>query len=147
MTDASPTPLSPSTATTTRGWRSPIHRRGAGGGETSSGDVFGFGERCGNANLSTIICNLQLKRGYECIPPDKLKDIYERGGDRGHRKQAIPANQPYVGMNAFAHKAGMHADGVLKYSSSFEHIDPEAIGNRESSCSPRSRERARSTTN
>ena len=149
VTDASPTPLSPSTATTTAGWRSPIPsprcRRGA---KQVQGTFLGFGERCGNANLSTIICNLQLKRGYECIPPDKLKDIYESAAAIADTaNMAIPANQPYVGMNAFAHKAGMHADGVLKYSSSFEHIDPKPSAIRESSCSPRSRERARSTTN
>ena len=101
------------------------------GAKQVQGTFLGFGERCGNANLSTIICNLQLKRGYECIPPDKLKDIYESAAAIADTaNMAIPANQPYVGMNAFAHKAGMHADGVLKYSSSFEHIDPEAIGNK-----------------
>ena len=101
------------------------------GAKQVQGTFLGFGERCGNANLSTIVCNLQLKRGYECIPPDKLKDIYESAAAIADTaNMAIPANQPYVGMNAFAHKAGMHADGVLKYSSSFEHIDPEAIGNK-----------------
>ncbi len=101
------------------------------GARQIQGTFLGFGERCGNANLSTIICNLQLKRGYECIPSDKLKDIYESAATIADTaNMAIPANQPYVGMNAFAHKAGMHADGVLKYSSSFEHIDPETIGNK-----------------
>ncbi len=101
------------------------------GARQIQGTFLGFGERCGNANLSTIICNLQLKRGYECIPPEKMKDIYESAAAIADTANtAIPANQPYVGMNAFAHKAGMHADGVLKYSSSFEHIDPESIGNK-----------------
>ena len=95
------------------------------------GTFLGFGERCGNTNLCTLICNLQLKRGYECIPPEHLKDIYEAAMTIAETANtAIPANSPYVGMNAFAHKAGMHADGVLKYSSSFEHIDPEIIGNK-----------------
>lgn len=101
------------------------------GARQIQGTFLGFGERCGNANLSTIICNLQLKRGYECIPPEKMKDIYESAAAIADTaNMAIPSNQPYVGMNAFAHKAGMHADGVLKYSSSFEHIDPETIGNK-----------------
>lgn len=95
------------------------------------GTFLGFGERCGNANLSAIICNLQLKRGYECIPAENLKNIYESAMTIADTANvAVPANQPYIGMNAFAHKAGMHADGVLKYSSSFEHVDPESIGNK-----------------
>ena len=101
------------------------------GARQIQGTFLGFGERCGNANLSTVICNLQLKRGYECIPPEKLKDIYESAMTIAETANvAIPENQPYIGMSAFAHKAGMHADGVLKYSSSFEHIDPETIGNK-----------------
>ena len=101
------------------------------GARQVQGTFLGFGERCGNANLSTVICNLQLKRGYECIPAENLKDVYESAMAIAETANvAIPENQPYVGMNAFAHKAGMHADGVLKYSSSFEHIDPEAIGNK-----------------
>ena len=101
------------------------------GARQIQGTFLGFGERCGNANLSTIICNLQLKRGYECIPPEKMKDIYQAAMEIAETANvAVPENQPYIGMNAFAHKAGMHADGVLKYSSSFEHIDPETVGNK-----------------
>ena len=101
------------------------------GARQIQGTFLGFGERCGNTNLSTVICNLQLKRGFECIPPEKLKDVYESAMTIAETANvAIPQNQPYVGMNAFAHKAGMHADGVLKYSSSFEHIDPAVIGNK-----------------
>ena len=101
------------------------------GARQIQGTLLGFGERCGNANLTSIICNLQLKRGYECIPSEKLKDIYESAMTIAETANtAVPQNQPYIGMNAFAHKAGMHADGVLKYSSSFEHIDPAVIGNK-----------------
>lgn len=101
------------------------------GARQVQGTFLGFGERCGNANLSAIICNLQLKRGYECIPAENLKNIYESAMTIADTANvAVPANQPYIGMNAFAHKAGMHADGVLKYSSSFEHVDPESIGNK-----------------
>ena len=101
------------------------------GAKQVQGTFLGFGERCGNANLSTVICNLQLKRGYECIPPENLKDVYGCAMAIAETANtAVPDNQPYIGMNAFAHKAGMHADGVLKYSSSFEHIDPAIIGNK-----------------
>lgn len=101
------------------------------GARQIQGTFLGFGERCGNTNLSTTICNLQLKRGYECIPEEHLPDIYESAMAIAETANAaVPANEPYIGMNAFAHKAGMHADGVLKYSSSFEHIDPERIGNK-----------------
>lgn len=101
------------------------------GARQLQGTFLGFGERCGNTNLCTLLCNLQLKRGWECIPPEHLKDVYEAAMTIAETANAaIPANSPYVGMNAFAHKAGMHADGVLKYSSSFEHIDPETIGNK-----------------
>ena len=94
------------------------------------GTYLGFGERSGNANLSTIIPNLQLKLGYACIPQDNMPLLTATA-----RSMAEVANirlgrgEPYVGSSAFAHKAGMHADGVLKNSSSFEHINPDAVGN------------------
>lgn len=100
------------------------------GARQLQGTFLGFGERCGNTNLCTLICNLQLKRDYECIPEKNLPHIYESALTIAETANvAIEQNAPYVGMNAFAHKAGMHADGVLKYSSSFEHVDPERIGN------------------
>lgn len=94
------------------------------------GTVNGFGERCGNANLCTIIPNLQLKAGYACIPPEQMKRLTVTA-----RTIAEIANvqfnerDPYVGKSAFAHKAGMHIDGVNKAASSFEHIAPELVGN------------------
>lgn len=94
------------------------------------GTYLGFGERSGNANLSTIIPNLQLKRGYVCIPDSNLPQLTDTA-----RAMAEVANiplgrgEPYVGASAFAHKAGMHADGVIKNSTSFEHIRPELVGN------------------
>ena len=95
------------------------------------GTFLGFGERCGNANLSTIIANLQLKAGYNCIPLKNLPLLYESAVKIAEISNiSIEKNQPYIGAAAFAHKAGMHADGVLKVSSSFEHIDPELIGNK-----------------
>lgn len=101
------------------------------GARQIQGTILGFGERCGNANLTTILCNLQLKRGYRCLPPENIRKIYESAMTIAETANiAVAPNEPYVGMNAFAHKAGMHADGVLKNSTSFEHIDPAVIGNR-----------------
>ncbi|HHT37176.1 MAG: citramalate synthase [Candidatus Wallacebacter cryptica] len=94
------------------------------------GTINGFGERCGNANLCTIIPNLQLKSGYRCIPPEQMEKLTLTA-----RTIAEIANvqfnerDPYVGKSAFAHKGGMHIDGVNKASRSFEHIDPKLIGN------------------
>jgi len=95
------------------------------------GTYTGFGERCGNANLSTIIPNLQLKGNYLCIPDEQLANLTYTA-----RKIAEIANislnkrDPYVGNSAFAHKGGMHIDGVSKATSSFEHIDPSLVGNK-----------------
>lgn len=100
------------------------------GAESVQGTLLGFGERCGNANLSTIIGDLQLKRDCECIPAQNLKNLYQTAVKLADIANiTIPKGEPYIGTSAFAHKAGMHADGVLKSSSSFEHIDPETVGN------------------
>lgn len=95
------------------------------------GTYIGFGERCGNTNLSTVIPNLQLKKGYRCIPEDKLVRLGKTARYIAEvTNLALPANLPYVGRSAFSHKGGMHVDGVTKNSASFEHISPEAVGNR-----------------
>lgn len=94
------------------------------------GTYIGFGERCGNANLTTIIANLQIKNDYICIPDENLELLTSTA-----RQVAEIANvplddkEPYVGRAAFTHKGGMHIDGVNKSSKSFEHIDPELVGN------------------
>jgi 2-isopropylmalate synthase len=94
------------------------------------GTLNGIGERCGNANLSTIIPNLQLKYGYSCIPDDKISQL-----TRIARRMAeitniiLPGYEPYVGASAFSHKGGMHVDGVKKNPLTYEHIKPEAVGN------------------
>ena len=94
------------------------------------GTYIGFGERCGNANLSTIIANLQLKCGYECIPADKLRRLTKTARYVAEvANLMLPGSLPYVGKSAFAHKGGMHVDGVTKNPHSFEHIDPEEVGN------------------
>ena len=101
----------------------------AGAGQVQ-GTVNGYGERCGNANLCTIIPILELKMGCRCIGAEKLKEMTEFS-----RYVAELANlahderQPFVGAAAFSHKAGMHIDGVVKEKRSFEHVPPEAVGN------------------
>jgi 2-isopropylmalate synthase len=95
------------------------------------GTMNGYGERCGNANLATIIPNLQLKLGYDCLPADRLATLTETAHYLDELLNRTPnADQPYVGKNAFAHGGGMHADGVLKEPTSFEHLDPALVGNR-----------------
>lgn len=94
------------------------------------GTFTGFGERCGNAHLCTIIADLQVKAGYNCIPEENIKYLTHTA-----RKISEIANYklvdstPFVGKSAFAHKGGMHIDGVCKAPHSFEHINPEIVGN------------------
>lgn len=94
------------------------------------GTLLGIGERCGNANLSTVIANLQTKRGFSCVPADQLAQLtptVRRVAEIAN--VTLPGDAPYVGKSAFAHKGGMHIDGVMKLPRSFEHIDPDAVGN------------------
>ena len=103
------------------------------GASQVQGTYIGFGERGGNTNLSTIIPNLQLKKGYRCIPDEKMVRIGKTARFIAEvTNLALPANMPYVGRSAFAHKGGMHVDGVTKNAATFEHITPEAVGNRRS---------------
>ncbi|MGA9755923.1 MAG: citramalate synthase [Desulfobaccales bacterium] len=94
------------------------------------GTINGVGERCGNANLCSIIPNLQLKMGIDCLGDNKLKRltevsrfVYEAANVRPNRYQ------PYVGKSAFAHKAGIHAAAVKRNPKAYEHIDPALVGN------------------
>ena len=97
------------------------------------GTFIGIGERCGNANLATIIGNLQIKKNINCIPKDKIERLTETAIYVAEITNIrLNASMPYVGMNAFAHKGGMHIDGVTKDSNSFEHISPELVGNHRS---------------
>jgi 2-isopropylmalate synthase len=94
------------------------------------GTVNGIGERTGNANLITLIADLQLKMGCEVISAERLARLTETAHfvDELLNRSPDPA-QPYVGKNAFAHKAGMHAAGVRTDSQTFEHVDPAIVGN------------------
>ena len=96
------------------------------------GTINGFGERCGNVNLISVIANLQLKMDKKCVTPAqlrKLRDVsqlfYELANIQPNKRQA------YVGDSAFAHKGGLHVSGVLKNRETYEHIDPELVGNRQ----------------
>ena len=96
------------------------------------GTINGFGERCGNVNLISVIANLQLKVGKKCVTPAQLKKLrdvsqlfYELANIQPNKRQA------YVGDSAFAHKGGLHVSGVLKNRETYEHIDPELVGNRQ----------------
>jgi 2-isopropylmalate synthase len=94
------------------------------------GTVNGIGERTGNANLITVIADLQLKMGIEVLAPEGLQRLTETAHfvDELLNRAPDPA-QPYVGKHAFAHKAGMHAAGVQADPEAFEHTDPELVGN------------------
>ena len=96
------------------------------------GTINGFGERCGNVNLISVIANLQLKMGKKCVTPAQLKKLrevsqlfYELANIHPNKRQA------FVGDSAFAHKGGLHVSGVLKNRETYEHIDPELVGNRQ----------------
>lgn len=94
------------------------------------GTINGYGERCGNANLCTIIPNLQLKMGLQIISPEQLKSITRLSRYVAELVNiAPPDQQPYVGYNAFAHKGGVHIDAVSKQPATYEHANPELVGN------------------
>jgi 2-isopropylmalate synthase len=94
------------------------------------GTINGYGERCGNANLVTIIPNLQLKLGHECLTPSQLQLLTPAAHFLDELLNFTPdPDQPYVGRNAFAHKGGMHVAGVNADPATFEHIEPEVVGN------------------
>ncbi len=94
------------------------------------GTLVGFGERCGNTSLAAVIPSIELKMGLRCLPEGKLSSITEitrRVAEIAN--VTVPGGLPYAGAHAFSHKAGMHADGILKVRKSFEHIDPALVGN------------------
>jgi 2-isopropylmalate synthase len=94
------------------------------------GTINGFGERCGNANLVSIIANLQLKLGYRCVPADKLKMLQETSMLVYELANVAPnPRQAYVGRSAFTHKAGLHVSGIQRNVKTYEHIDPAMVGN------------------
>src|SRR5437667_204501 len=90
----------------------------------------GFGERCGNANLVSIIPSLVLKLGLDCIPEPSLRELRDLSRFVSELANRTPwSSQPYVGDSAFAHKGGMHVSAVVKHPETYENIEPEAVGN------------------
>jgi len=94
------------------------------------GTINGIGERCGNANLCTVIPNLALKMGFELLTPEKIKTLTEVSRFIFEIANLAPVmNMPYVGESSFAHKAGLHVDALRKDKRTYEHIDPALVGN------------------
>jgi 2-isopropylmalate synthase len=94
------------------------------------GTINGYGERCGNANLCSIIPNLKLKLGIDCVTDEQLQRLTEisRYVTEIANLSLMP-NLPYVGTSAFAHKGGIHVDAVQKNPKTYEHVEPEIVGN------------------
>ncbi|MFA6356906.1 MAG: citramalate synthase, partial [Candidatus Omnitrophota bacterium] len=95
------------------------------------GTFNGYGERCGNANLASVIGNLKLKLKIDCISEAKLKELTDTSrfvAEISNVKQQ--ENQPFVGNSAFTHKAGVHINAIMKNPVTYEHIDPHAVGNK-----------------
>lgn len=100
------------------------------GASNVQGTFIGVGERTGNANLSTIIANLMLHKNYDVVKKEYLKNLTSTALKISEISNIrLDNHMPYVGANAFTHKAGMHIDGVKKASTSFEHVPPESVGN------------------
>jgi 2-isopropylmalate synthase len=92
----------------------------------------GYGERCGNANLASIIANLELKLGHTTIGEERLPQLAQVARMIAELANLPLANgQPYVGPSAFAHKGGVHVAAVMKDAATYEHIDPARVGNRQ----------------
>ena len=95
------------------------------------GTINGYGERCGNADLISIIGNLHLKMGYPCIAEGKEKQLTELSRFVSEVANVPPLNhRPFVGRSAFAHKGGVHVSAILKNPAAYEHLDPVRVGNR-----------------
>jgi len=95
------------------------------------GTINGWGERCGNANLCSIIPILKLKMGIDCMPFDNLNKLAELSRYVSELANMVPRmDMPFVGESAFAHKGGIHVNAVMKNPKTYEHIDPDSIGNK-----------------
>jgi len=94
------------------------------------GTINGYGERCGNANLCTIIPNLKLKMGIDCLSDEQLSNLTEVSRFVSEAANMAPdMSLPYVGASAFSHKGGLHVQGITKWVDAYQHIDPTAVGN------------------
>jgi 2-isopropylmalate synthase len=100
------------------------------GASQVQGTINGYGERCGNANLCSVIPNLELKMGIETIGRDNLSRLVATSHYVSETANLRPfLRQPFVGTSAFAHKGGIHVSAIMKDSKTYEHIEPEAVGN------------------
>ncbi|MEF3302616.1 citramalate synthase [Paenibacillus sp. GYB003] len=102
------------------------------GARQVQGTINGFGERCGNANLCSVIPNLQLKMDYSCISEEQLQSLTTVARYVSEIANVnMPVNQPYVGAAAFAHKGGIHVSAIMRHAKTYEHIVPELVGNKQ----------------
>lgn len=100
------------------------------GAKMVQGTINGYGERCGNANLCTLIPNLQLKLGYTCVESTQLAQLAESSRLISEVVNLAPDDHaPFVGLSAFAHKGGIHVSAVERNPLTYEHIQPELVGN------------------
>ncbi|RKP54313.1 citramalate synthase [Cohnella endophytica] len=102
------------------------------GARQIQGTINGYGERCGNANLCSILPTLQLKMGHDCVSDEQLKTLTNVARYVSEIANVhMPVNQPYVGNAAFAHKGGIHVSAIMKDSKTYEHIEPQLVGNKQ----------------
>ena len=95
------------------------------------GTIGGIGERVGNTDLLTVIADLQLKMGYDCVGADKLRELTRVAEYvAAVSNSSVPVHHPYVGSAAFAHKGGLHASAIARFPQAYEHTDPANVGNR-----------------
>lgn len=100
------------------------------GATTVQGTIGGIGERVGNADLLTVIADLQLKMGCTCVGPENLRSLTSVAQFVAALcNRSVPPNQPYVGATAFAHKGGLHASAIARFPEAYEHAAPELVGN------------------
>jgi 2-isopropylmalate synthase len=96
------------------------------------GTINGYGERCGNADLCSVLPALKIKMGLNCVDESQLSRLSELSRFVSELANISPDPfQPYVGASAFAHKGGVHTSAVTRYSRTYEHIDPKRVGNRQ----------------
>jgi len=95
------------------------------------GTINGVGERCGNANLISIMADLELKMGYECLPKGNIRKLYDLSHFVAEVANLTPDEHlPFVGKSAFAHKGGVHVAAMRRSAQSYQHIEPELVGNK-----------------
>ena len=102
------------------------------GASQVQGTINGYGERCGNANLCSIIPALKLKMGIDCVTDEQLARLTEVAHYISEVANLVPDPfLPYIGASAFSHKGGLHVSGLRKWSGSYQHIEPETVGNKQ----------------